>query len=332
MSIGDCDMSCYQKDLVSVIVPVYKTEPFLRDCIDSILAQTHSNLEIILVDDGSPDGSPAICDEYAAADRRIHVIHKENSGVSDTRNTGIDAATGEWIAFVDSDDAISPQMIETLLNTAENEQVCPAVSFSRFMDQYVPGSFDGEAVRFTESTKSFTSWRSGMFVWGTLYHRSLINRLNLRFDIRIGNLEDVVWNAIYLPYVTTMAYIPARMYHYRQNPNSITSRCSDKKWQVDSWFRARSFVINWFFENDISAERIPHTKAFLRYCNNNIFAECTEGKLSFADYNTLRKKSLWQSSSADAVLGFEYRFERSFPWLYYLAYMTLMKLRNWLRR
>ena len=101
-------------DLVSVIVPVYNVEKHLRDCVDSILAQTYPELEIILVDDGSPDGSPAICDEYAASDPRVRVIHKNNHGVSAVRNTGLDAAEGKWIVFVDSDDTIATGMIVTI--------------------------------------------------------------------------------------------------------------------------------------------------------------------------------------------------------------------------
>ena len=95
---------------VSVIVPVYKVEPYLRECVESVMAQTLTDIEIILVDDGSPDNCGAICDEYAAKDTRITVIHKENGGLSDARNVGLDIATGEYIGFVDSDDWIYPKM------------------------------------------------------------------------------------------------------------------------------------------------------------------------------------------------------------------------------
>lgn len=103
-------------DLISVIVPVYKVEPYLRKCVDSILAQTYTNLEVILVDDGSPDNCGAICDEYAAKDVRVKVIHKENGGQGSARNRGLDIATGKYIAFVDSDDWIDPDMYESLRN------------------------------------------------------------------------------------------------------------------------------------------------------------------------------------------------------------------------
>lgn len=102
--------------LISVIVPVYKVEKYLRKCIDSIINQTYSNLEIILVDDGSPDDCGKICDEYANNDNRIRVIHKENGGLSDARNKGIELATGKFIAFVDSDDYVSVDYIEYMYN------------------------------------------------------------------------------------------------------------------------------------------------------------------------------------------------------------------------
>lgn len=101
---------------ISVIVPVYNVEPYLRQCVDSILGQTFRDFELILVDDGSPDGCPAICDEYAKMDSRVKVIHKENGGLSSARNAGLDVAKGKYIAFVDSDDWIHPEMSETMQN------------------------------------------------------------------------------------------------------------------------------------------------------------------------------------------------------------------------
>lgn len=107
---------------ISVIVPVYKVEPYLRKCLDSIVNQTHQNLEIILVDDGSPDNCGAICEEYAARDDRIRVIHKENGGVSSARNVGLDIAEGDWIGFVDPDDWIELDMFEYLWKNAEEHE------------------------------------------------------------------------------------------------------------------------------------------------------------------------------------------------------------------
>lgn len=113
--------------LVSVIVPVYKVEKYLHRCIDSIINQTYKNLEIILVDDGSPDNCGKICDEYAEKDNRIKVIHKSNGGLSSARNAGLDVANGDYVYFVDSDDYIDTKLVEDNLNLAiehDADMVC----------------------------------------------------------------------------------------------------------------------------------------------------------------------------------------------------------------
>ena len=113
--------------LVSVIVPVYKVEFYLSECIESILKQTYQNLEIILVDDGSPDDCGSICDKYAQQDKRIKVFHKNNEGLSEARNYGIERATGDYLSFVDSDDWIEPDMFETLVSVVvvnDSDIVC----------------------------------------------------------------------------------------------------------------------------------------------------------------------------------------------------------------
>ena len=108
--------------VISVIVPVYKVEQYLPQCIESIINQTYRNLEIILIDDGSPDNCGKICEEYAQKDKRIKVFHKKNGGLSDARNYGIARASGEYLAFVDSDDWIEPDMYEVLVNWIEDHQ------------------------------------------------------------------------------------------------------------------------------------------------------------------------------------------------------------------
>jgi glycosyltransferase involved in cell wall biosynthesis len=120
--------------LVSVIVPIYNVEQYLNRCVDSIINQTYKNLEIILVDDGSPDKCGQICDEYALKDSRIVVIHKENGGLSDARNAGIEKATGEYLSFVDSDDWIEPEMIETLYNACISNSVKMACAGMYYID------------------------------------------------------------------------------------------------------------------------------------------------------------------------------------------------------
>ncbi|MCL2842914.1 MAG: glycosyltransferase [Oscillospiraceae bacterium] len=138
--------------LISVIVPVYNVEEYLAECLDSILDQTYRNLEIILVNDGSTDSSGDICEHYRKMDDRIRVIYQENKGVSSARNLGIDSANGQWIAFVDSDDGIKPDMYEKLLHAAtQSGKKVVCCDFSRFAS-------DMEALRSSTSTKKFPSW------------------------------------------------------------------------------------------------------------------------------------------------------------------------------
>ena len=120
------------EDLISVIVPIYNVEKYINRCIDSIIEQTYTNLEIILVDDGSTDNSGSICDEYAKKDNRIKVIHKENGGVSSARNVGLDTAIGQYITFVDSDDYIEKKYCEILLKTLKKQKAdCVACGYNR---------------------------------------------------------------------------------------------------------------------------------------------------------------------------------------------------------
>lgn len=312
--------------LVSVIVPIYKVEPYLRDCIDSLLAQTYTNLEIILVDDGSPDGCPDICDEYASQDPRIQVIHKNNGGLSDARNCGMVTATGERIIFVDSDDLVAPGMIEALVKACPEPDAVAAVAPVRFAN--------GDAQHATEPSEpicctdiqKFVRHRSGMFACGILYRRSVIENLCLRFDVSLRNLEDVAWNMCYLAHTPKMYFLHGVMYHYRQNPTSITSRSADKHWQVGSWFRARSSIFSWFADRELTEKSMEVLRFANRYCFNNIIAECIVGKLTYSNYAAQRIVP-----TDTGVRLPEQVLENLFPRLYFYAYTGLMRLRNRLR-
>ena len=126
--------------LISVIVPIYNVEKYLDRCVESIINQTYKNLEIILVDDGSPDNCTQMCDDYAKKDSRIRVVHKENGGLSDARNAGMEVATGEYVSFIDSDDYISLDFYETLFQTMiDNDSDIVECSVVKF---YENGKFD----------------------------------------------------------------------------------------------------------------------------------------------------------------------------------------------
>lgn len=168
-----------QQPLISVIVPIYKVENYLDKCIDSIVAQTYKNIEIWLVDDGSPDRCGEMCDKWAYKDSRIKVIHKENGGLSDARNVAIDKATGEWITFIDSDDYVTEDYVETLYDLVRrnNAQVGVALH-TEFLEGREPKP---NQLRYVEKVMSANEAIKKMFyqemfdttAWGKIYHRSL---------------------------------------------------------------------------------------------------------------------------------------------------------------
>ncbi len=182
---------------LSIIVPIYKVEPYLRRCVDSILAQTFTDFELILIDDGSPDGCPAICDEYAQKDSRIVVIHQENQGVSAARNAGLDIAQGEFIGFIDPDDWCDPQMYEKLLKAIEENgrdiAICGFNNVSENGTVYSQGLTEDGLF----SQEAFIQALFGMpiqvggCVTNKLFRRSVIK--NVRFRSELTHGEDWVY-------------------------------------------------------------------------------------------------------------------------------------------
>ena len=225
---------------ISVIVPVYKVEPYLRRCIDSILAQTYTDFELILVDDGSPDNCDRICDEYAEKDSRIRVIHKENGGLSSARNAGISEAKGEYLCFIDSDDCVSPMYCSLLLKAAaENACQIAACSVRRFKEEcelncdnsFVTNKeFSAEKMTFDDYLKRQMSGKIEMGVWNRIYHKSIFSDIAF-IEGRIH--EDILFAGDLLSVEgCQVAYIDVPLYFYRQRESSImhsqanTAKCS----------------------------------------------------------------------------------------------------------
>lgn len=215
---------------ISIIVPVYKVEPYLHLCIDSILAQTYENFELILVDDGSPDNCGAICDEYAEKDNRIIVIHQENGGLSAARNTGLDwvfaNSDSQWITFVDSDDALAPIMLETLYREAVGHGADMAVTsgatFSEDGQLEKEGKYIGPVSCYSgkELLKSLygKDYIVSVMAWGKLIRRELYR--DLRFPV--GKIhEDEATTPILLFHARKVVVIRSWLYYYRQREGSI---------------------------------------------------------------------------------------------------------------
>lgn len=208
--------------LISIIVPVYKVEPYLRKCVDSILNQTYRNLEIILVDDGSPDNCGAICDAYAKQDQRVKVIHKDNGGLSIARNIGMAAATGKYLSFLDSDDIFPPAAMETLLNALEAEDAQIAIgSHLRFSDVPPDDDHANVFVHCMSKTEAMEDMlKNGCASWARLYHRSVHSDV-LFPDGEINEDEAVVLRL--LDKCDRIVKTTAVVYYYRCRPESITT-------------------------------------------------------------------------------------------------------------
>lgn len=213
-----------EEPLISVIVPVYKVETCLPRCLDSIIHQTYQNLEIILVDDGSPDNSGAICDEYAKKDKRVRVIHKQNGGVSSARNAGLEAAFGEYIGWVDSDDWIERDMFEYLKNLAVTCQADVA-QCGRYWENgdFVAkeyGSLHGPQTIDLLSEITPAMWNGiANEVWCKLFKSDVIENLRFREDFSVG--EDIDFVLHVLRKAERLAIGSEAKYHYCQRPESL---------------------------------------------------------------------------------------------------------------
>lgn len=226
---------------VSVIVPVYNVEKHLKQCLDSIVGQTYKELEIILVDDGSPDCCGAICEEYAKRDSRIRVIHKENAGLGMARNSGLEIAQGKYVTFIDSDDWIGPDMVEKLLEPAQKENCDLVVSgiVREFVGRKRVPSPVSDRVRRIEredicsevllpilGTEPSCPQDIGleMSVCTNLYKREIIEKNKIRFVSEREYLsEDLFFNIHYIMQCRRVMLLPDCFYHYRMNDISLTN-------------------------------------------------------------------------------------------------------------
>lgn len=225
---------------VSVIVPVYNVQPFLDKCIRSILAQTYEDFELILVDDGSTDDCPRICDEYAQADERITVIHKRNGGLSSARNAGLDSAVGKYIYFVDSDDYIEPQLLERAVFVMESQQ-CDWCGFAMQKEDLQGNLLETvthkpvhlclhtQDERMAFLLKYLLNYRIGWEACTHLYRGDIIREKKLRFiSERIVFAEDLLFSFSYWLYAASCVIIEEPLYHYVQRTDSLMEKSRQK--------------------------------------------------------------------------------------------------------
>jgi glycosyltransferase EpsJ len=215
-------------NLVSVVVPIYNVEKWLERCLATILNQPFTDLEIILVNDGSTDNCGKICEQYAQIDKRIKVVHKENRGLSSARNAGIEAATGKYIVFIDPDDVISQEYFEVLLSTAEKYNCDAVVSGYKKVpinDIVVPGFKLNEVMNgkdFVLSSSNIHSNNDLCFVWRYCYRLDVIKESNIKFNEQVFIGEDVIFNLEFLLKSSRVCAIQSNYYDYTvNNPDSL---------------------------------------------------------------------------------------------------------------
>ena len=235
---------------ISVIVPVYKTEGLLDRCVESIVGQTYKNLEIILVDDGSPDNCPAMCDEWAEKDSRIRVIHKENGGVSSARNAALDIATGDYIGYVDSDDWIEPEMYSSLIQkiseSGKNIALCSyyavEISGERYECRCV---VDKEVLDKDDYFRFIVLGGDGGYIWNRLYDADILKEV--RFDEDIWYSEDLLFNFKTAQKSNGAAILDKIEYNY------VQKRIKEQAWVMND----HSFDSMTAFEIMLSYKDIP---------------------------------------------------------------------------
>lgn len=196
--------------LISIIVPVYNSEKTLNRCIDSILSQTFSDFELIIIDDGSSDSSRVISDNYAKIDNRVKVFHKQNGGVSSARNLGLDNVNGKWVTFCDSDDYVSPEWLDYYVRNCRNDIELVVQNYNNLGSHI--NDFVGSTADFIER---FYDKNIIGYVWNKLYLYSIIDKYNIQFCESFSFLEDEVFNYKYLQYIENIIFTKESGYYYQ---------------------------------------------------------------------------------------------------------------------
>ena len=303
---------------VSIIIPIYNVEQYLDRCMDSILNQSLDNIEIILVDDESPDNCPIKCEEYASKDSRIKVIHKKNEGLGFARNSGLEIASGEYVAFVDSDDYVDLKMYEKLYATAQEYSLdtvycgfnnidtdlkiwpISEVSNPQIFDS--PESIKNVLLNMIANEPSAISERTyRMSVWHGIYSRELIINNKIRFcSEREFISEDIFFHIDYLTRASKIAFIPDQFYNYCFNRNSLT-----KSFRKDR-FKKHKILYNGLLEkfhslnylNSFFKQRVD--RFFIGYVRSDIIT-ISKAKITFSEKRKMIKEicydSIWQSLS-----------------------------------
>ena len=283
--------------LVSIIVPVYNAEKTIGRCIESILKQDYTNFELLIIDDGSKDNSGVICDEYAAGDNRIIVVHKENSGVSDSRNMALDMAQGTYLQFLDADDWITPNATRTFAEAAEDNKADMVISdFYRVVDKRVSqkGSIDKEGLLTREEFASEMMENPSDFyygvLWNKLYRRDIIEKHHLRMDLKISWCEDFMFNLEYMRHAHDYYVVQLPLYYYVKTKGSLVSQGMS----ISKTIRMKLMVFEYYNNYYKEIKFIKVVKE-----TNNVTVEFTENANGLLNEILLAENNYVQAKYAD---------------------------------
>lgn len=294
---------------ISVIVPVYNSEKTLTRCVDSILLQTFSDFELLLVDDGSTDSSGKMCDDYALKDHRVHVFHKKNGGVSSARNLGLDHVNGKWVAFCDSDDYVNDNWLNIFIKYCKNDVELVVQSFN-ILDQNRYKFFEGNRTDFIEI---FYDLSIVGYIWNKLFSANIIKKYNIRYNESFSFHEDEVFAYQYLLHIDKVIFTPEYAYHYDMPDFSI-------KHEGDNF--APHYVIFNIIKQINSQYQIPSAYNFyIKILRRSLFD-------SFLKRDSDRKNKLLRyqhiiSDNSNVLKSFPFVWRMILGCPYHLAYILL---------
>ena len=288
----------------SFILPIYKVEKYLSCCIDSILKQSINDFEIILVDDGSPDSCPNICDDYVKRDNRISIIHKKNGGLCDARNAGLSIAKGEYILFIDPDDYIEPNYLQVIDSNIENYDLLVFSFYNVYKNRIIKGFGENNILTNFQAQEYLVSDSKYCgYVWNKVYKKEILDKYNISFDLKVTMSEDIMFTFQYLEKIGNVKIIDKAIINYRQRKSSIISN-KIKNINAPTVVRTYLYIINKSKNRNVVLKcKVLYLKAYYKY-NRYILAK--DFDLDFI--NQIIKNDYKKFSKRDKMIINMYRF------------------------
>lgn len=257
-------------ELISIIVPVYNCKEYLKECVNSLLKQTYNNIEVFLVDDGSTDGSGKICDELAKTDKRIIVLHKKNGGVSSARNAAIKEIKGKYTLFVDSDDYVDVDYVDTLVNNIESNDMVVCGYVEEYKKKSIEMKITDENIIIDPKKANRLIYENrafGGYLWNKLFITEIIQEKKIQFNEKIHMCEDQLFIINYLLYVKKINVISKMLYHYRMRKSSMVWKKNDRK--IKTFYDAQLLIKEIYEKNNIVNEMFYFNLCNYIFINDN---------------------------------------------------------------